>query len=1070
MIIRYAFLLILFITIALKGWGQTVVISDDSTNISGSASSVLELKSNNKGFLAPRMTQGQRSAITSPVAGLLIYQTDGVAGYYYYSGSAWTRLANDAVSSQWITKDTNVYYTGGNVGIGIDTPRQALDIKGNLKFSGSIMPGNNPGTLGHVLTSGGASGTPTWTDPASYLTSGWQLGGNTVATPQKFGTLSYQDLPFVTNNVEKMRILADGKIGIGKIAPTEILDVVGNVRFSGALMPNNLPGAAGQFLMSAGASTVPTWGDAWKPGGNNITSGSTAIGTTNFADLTLMTNNTTKVTVKSDGKVGIANAAPAEMLDVTGNVRLSGALMPAGSAGLAGYFLTSAGTNAAPTWTDPATLAWKPGGNTFTGINNFGTASYHDLPIITANIEKMRVKADGKVGIGTATPAELLDVAGNVNVTGNVNFTGALMPGGSSGTSGFFLTSAGASTAPTWTDPATLAWKPGGNTFTGVTNFGTLSYHDLPFITANAEKMRILADGKVGIGKTAPTEILDVVGNVRFSGAIMPNNLPGAAGQFLTSAGAGASPIWSDAWKPGGNNITSGSTAIGTTNYADLLLMTNNTTKVTVKADGKVGIANAAPAEMLDVTGNVRMSGALMPGGSAGTSGFFLTSAGANTAPTWTDPSTLAWKPGGNTFTGVNSFGTLSYHDLPFVTGNSEKMRILADGKIGIGKTAPTEILDVVGNVRFSGALMPNNAPGAAGQFLMSAGASTVPTWGDAWKPGGNNITSLSTFGTTSYIDLPFVTANIEKMRILADGKVGIGKTAPTEILDVVGNVRISGAFMPNNLPGSAGQFLTSAGAGAAPTWGDAWKPGGNNITSGSTAIGTTNFADLSLMANNATRVTVKADGKVGIANTSPSEILDVTGNIEFSGALMPGNSAGTSGYLLTSAGTNTAPTWTNPATTLWRTGGNALGAVSNLGTTSSHDLPIITANAERVRIKTDGKVGIGTTTPAATLDVAGTVKVGTSGSVLNNIIKTSVTITNSTNITTANPLELNVTVTGATVNGTVIVNPRADLTAPIAIGYCYVSAANTVRIVFHTTNGTVQLGSNRVFDITIIQ
>ena len=50
--------------------------------------------------------------------------------------------------------------------------------------------------------------------------------------------------------------------------------------------------------------------------------------------------------------------------------------------------------------------------------------------------------------------------------------------------------------------------------------------------------------------------------------------------------------------------------------------------------------------------------------------------------------------------------------------------------------------------------------------------------------------------------------------------QVGIGTTAPAEMLDVNGNVKLDGALMPNNLPGNAGQILTSAGINNPPIWG----------------------------------------------------------------------------------------------------------------------------------------------------------------------------------------------------------------------------------------------------------
>ena len=53
------------------------------------ASSALEIESTTGGILIPRLTETQRDAITSAATGLMIYQTDGTVGFYYYNGSSW---------------------------------------------------------------------------------------------------------------------------------------------------------------------------------------------------------------------------------------------------------------------------------------------------------------------------------------------------------------------------------------------------------------------------------------------------------------------------------------------------------------------------------------------------------------------------------------------------------------------------------------------------------------------------------------------------------------------------------------------------------------------------------------------------------------------------------------------------------------------------------------------------------------------------------------------------------------------------------------------------------------------
>lgn len=58
------------------------------------ATAALELSATDKGFLPPRMTAAQRTAIANPATGLMVYQTDGTTGLYVYSGSKWLHQAS----------------------------------------------------------------------------------------------------------------------------------------------------------------------------------------------------------------------------------------------------------------------------------------------------------------------------------------------------------------------------------------------------------------------------------------------------------------------------------------------------------------------------------------------------------------------------------------------------------------------------------------------------------------------------------------------------------------------------------------------------------------------------------------------------------------------------------------------------------------------------------------------------------------------------------------------------------------------------------------------------------------
>jgi hypothetical protein len=149
-----------------------VTIAQVGINIDGSApdnSAMLDVKSTSRGFLVPRMTLTERDAIASPATGLLIYQTDGSSGFYYYNGSSWVS------QEQWKWTGSNLYFNSGNVGIGNSTAGALLDVGSASQFQ--INATGNITRLNNITTSfpavQGAAGSFLGNDGSGNLS--WQL-------------------------------------------------------------------------------------------------------------------------------------------------------------------------------------------------------------------------------------------------------------------------------------------------------------------------------------------------------------------------------------------------------------------------------------------------------------------------------------------------------------------------------------------------------------------------------------------------------------------------------------------------------------------------------------------------------------------------------------------------------------------------------------------------------------------------------------------------------------------------------------------------------------------------------
>ena len=78
------------------------------------ASSALDITSTTKGLLIPRMTAAQRDVISPAATGLMIYQTDGTVGFYYYNGSSW---ANVGYTQALVSANPDVAANTAKVGV-----------------------------------------------------------------------------------------------------------------------------------------------------------------------------------------------------------------------------------------------------------------------------------------------------------------------------------------------------------------------------------------------------------------------------------------------------------------------------------------------------------------------------------------------------------------------------------------------------------------------------------------------------------------------------------------------------------------------------------------------------------------------------------------------------------------------------------------------------------------------------------------------------------------------------------------------------------------------------------------
>ena len=331
-----------------------------------------------------------------------------------------------------------------------------------------------------------------------------------------------------------------------------------------------------------------------------------------------------------------------------------------------------------------------------------------------------------------------------------------------------------------------------------------------------------------------------------------------------------------------------------------LAISTNSTQRLTVNSSGNVGIGTSSPGAGLDVVGNSTML-RLYDGTNTSTGKISQSSDVITLSQAGTSSGALAFA------TGSGALGT-------------ERMRIDGSGNVGIGKTSPSAFLDVESASDQTVLRLRNNS-GNNTRLLFankSAGLGEIFYQGDFRFVDDEN-------------------SDTERLRIDSSGRVGIGTSSPSQLLDI----------------SSSGNAVTRINSGSSNTTGVILSRGGTEVARVSSAA--TDTLTFSTGSSATTRLTINSSGNVGIGTTSPTELLHIRKDASAVVAIKAQNN-NSNGIMEYQAG-NDADNW-----------------FFGIGSDDAFGISDVTGQAgRRLTITQTGNVGIGTTSPDEILHVANT-------------------------------------------------------------------------------------------------
>jgi len=336
----------------------------------------------------------------------------------YFSGSGWTGYANYRLSLVSVNSQVGSTFVVSNmkrVGIGTNAPTVPLDVNGQARIRTL-----NSATAGTVsLVAATASGVLQIVDSGSF---NWSLTGNAGTNSNTFlGTTDAQPLAFRTNNEQRMIVDATGNVGIGTTSsPTFPFEITIPGGVNSTIEVNSVPADNTWTTLVSNTTLVSsaTTGSYIRPQAIRFGSSPSFTGMGIVLNFSGANNNSTDGVVEADGSVlidGLKSSYWIYKADATWirairvEFRLNESALEVREQA-ARYRSTTDTANPVPV--SNQTDAYFSGSGWTNSIYSFDIVrvGFYD------NLLPTLVAREDKVGIGTASPTERLDVDGQARV------------------------------------------------------------------------------------------------------------------------------------------------------------------------------------------------------------------------------------------------------------------------------------------------------------------------------------------------------------------------------------------------------------------------------------------------------------------------------------------------------------------------------------------------------------------------------------------------------------------------------------------------------------------------------